>query len=162
MSLDPPTYLASLQNNIRQRMIPWDGAVRTGTITEDQLSQIRSVDKVRKDQRKQTIDGDLDTYRALFLGGNGKPGVLEGAANAKRSDIVQYVLVLLGDLLDGMRLEYSNSSIFEINKALQEFQPFQKLSRSTQTRINHYCPSSHNPTTLRIRNHCSRLLLLQA
>jgi V-type H+-transporting ATPase subunit H len=104
MSLDPPTYLSSLQNNIRQRPVPWEGAVRAGTITDDQLSKIRGIDKVRKEQRKQTIEDDLRTYCTLFLGGDGKPGVLESAATAKRSDVVQYILVLLGDLVDGMML----------------------------------------------------------
>jgi V-type H+-transporting ATPase subunit H len=99
MSLDPPTYLASLQNNIRARPIPWDGAVRAGTISDDQLSKIRAVDKVRKDQRKQIVEGDLDGYRTLFVGGSGQPSVLEAAA--RRADVVQYILVLLGDLLEG-------------------------------------------------------------
>lgn len=99
MSLDPPTYLSSLQNNIRARPVPWDGAVRTGTITDDQLSKIRAVDKVRKDQRIQTVESDLDGYRALFVGADGKLSVLESAI--KRQDVVQYILVLLGDLLDG-------------------------------------------------------------
>lgn len=99
MSLDPPPYLSSLQNNIRSRPIPWDGAVRAGTISDDQLSKIRAVDKVRKEQRKQIVAGDLDGYRALFLGAQGKPSVLESAA--KRADVVQYILVLLKDLLDG-------------------------------------------------------------
>ena len=108
MSLDPPTYLSSLQNNIRQRPIPWDGAVRAGTITDDQLSKIRAVDKVRKDQRKQTVEGDLEGYRTLFVGGDGTLSVLESAA--KRADVVQYILVLLGDLLDGTLLpNYSKS-----------------------------------------------------
>ncbi|KAG5766932.1 hypothetical protein H9Q71_014529, partial [Fusarium xylarioides] len=39
MSLDPPTYLASLQSNNRQRPIPWDGAVRAGTLTEEQYAK---------------------------------------------------------------------------------------------------------------------------
>lgn len=99
MSLDPPQYLSSLQNNIRSRPIPWDGAVRAGTISDDQLSKIRAVDKVRKEQRKQIIEGDLDAYRTLFVGAAGKPSVLESAA--KRPDVVQYTLVLLKDLLDG-------------------------------------------------------------
>lgn len=99
MSLDPPTYLSSLQNNIRARPIPWDGAVRAGTITEDQLSKIRAVDKVRKDQRKQVIESDLAGYRTLFVGGTGHPSILESAA--RRGDVVQYILVLLGDLLEG-------------------------------------------------------------
>jgi V-type H+-transporting ATPase subunit H len=99
MSLDPPPYLFSLQNNIRTRPIPWDGAVRAGTISEDQLSKIRAVDKVRKEQRKQIVEGNLDGYRALFVGAEGKPSILESAA--KRADVVQYILVLLGDLIDG-------------------------------------------------------------
>ena len=100
MSLDPPPYLSSLQNNIRTRPIPWDGAVRAGTISEDQLSKIRAVDKVRKDQRKQVVEGDLDGYRVLFVGGDKKPSVLESAS--KRADVVQYILVLLADLIGGM------------------------------------------------------------
>ncbi|KAI3331847.1 armadillo-type protein [Xylariaceae sp. AK1471] len=100
MSLDPPPYLGSLQNNIRQRPIPWDGAARAGTITEDQLAKIRAVDKVRKDQRKQVVESDLDGYRILFVGELGTPGVLESAS--RRSDVVQYILVLLSDLLQGV------------------------------------------------------------
>ncbi|CAJ2513334.1 Uu.00g014530.m01.CDS01 [Anthostomella pinea] len=99
MSLDPPPYLGSLRNNIRQRPIPWDGAVRAGTITEAQLAKIRAVDKVRQEQRKQTVERDLDGYRVLFVGEPGTPGVLESAS--RRSDVVQYILVLLSDLLEG-------------------------------------------------------------
>ncbi|EPE32559.1 ARM repeat-containing protein [Glarea lozoyensis ATCC 20868] len=100
MSLDPPTYLSSLQNNIRTRPIPWDGAVRAGTVSEDQLNKIRAVDKVRKDQRKQIIEGDIEGYKALFVGSSSTPSVLESAA--KSLPVVQYVLVLLKDLLDGI------------------------------------------------------------
>ncbi|ESZ97046.1 vacuolar ATP synthase subunit H [Sclerotinia borealis F-4128] len=102
MSLDPPTYLYSLMNNIRQRPIPWDGAVRAGTITEDQLSKIRAVDKVRKEQRKENVEKDPDAYRTLFVGSEEESSVLESATRAKRPDVVQYMLVLLGDLLDGI------------------------------------------------------------
>ncbi|TRX98158.1 hypothetical protein FHL15_000803 [Xylaria flabelliformis] len=100
MSLDPPPYLGSLQNNIRQRPIPWDGAARAGTITESQLAKIRAVDKVRKEQRKQVVESDLDGYRILFIGEPGNPGVLESAS--RRSDVVQYILVLLSDLLQAL------------------------------------------------------------
>ncbi|KAI1387094.1 ARM repeat-containing protein [Hypoxylon trugodes] len=100
MSLDPPPYLGSLQNNIRQRPIPWDGAARAGTITEAQLAKIRAVDKVKREQRKQVVESDLDGYRILFVGEPGTPGVLESARN--RSDVVQYILVLLSDLLEGV------------------------------------------------------------
>jgi len=98
MSLESPTYLTSLQNNIRTRPIPWDGAVRAGTLTEEQLSKIRAVDKVKREVRKETVEDDLDGYRLLFVGESGHPSVLESAK--KRGDVVQYILVLLGDLLD--------------------------------------------------------------
>lgn len=98
MSLDPPTYLASLQSNIRQRPIPWDGAVRAGTITEDHLARIRAVDKAKKPEaRKDIVEGDLDGYRSLFVGEPGKSSVLESAG--KQANVVQFVLVLLADLL---------------------------------------------------------------
>ncbi|KAI9827539.1 MAG: H(+)-transporting V1 sector ATPase subunit H [Thelocarpon impressellum] len=98
MSLDPPTYLLSLQNNIRARPIPWEGAVRAGHITERDLKRIKSVDKVRKEQRKQTVLADLDGFKELLLGGDDGQSVLESAA--KRGDVVQYILVLAGDLID--------------------------------------------------------------
>ena len=99
MSLDPPTYLNSLQNNIRARPIPWEGAVRAGTITDTDLKKIKAVDKVRKDQRRQTIEADPDAYRLLLVGGDQGKSVLESAS--KRPDMIQYILVLAGDLLDG-------------------------------------------------------------
>ena len=100
MSVDPPTYLTALQNNIRTRPIPWDGAVRAGTVLEWQLAKIRAVDKVKKDARKQAVESDLDGYRILFVGGSSadQPSVLQSAA--RRTDVVQYILVLLNDLLE--------------------------------------------------------------
>lgn len=105
MSLDPPTYLASLQSNIRQRPIPWDGAVRAGTLTEEHYNKIRAVDKAKKsEERKKIVDADVDGYRLLFVGGSGKPSVLESAA--QHANVIQYILVLLSDLLDGECCHY--------------------------------------------------------
>ena len=100
MSLDPPNYLNSLQNSIRARPIPWEGAVRAQTITERDLKKIKAVDKVRKEQRKQTVEGDIEGYKSLLLGGNNGKSVLESAS--KRADVIQYILVLTGDLINGM------------------------------------------------------------
>jgi V-type H+-transporting ATPase subunit H len=99
MSLDTPMYLNSLQNNIRARPIPWEGAVRAGTIKDQDLKKIKAVDKVRKEQRRQTVESNLGEYRSLLLGGPEGKSVLESAA--KRPDVVQYILVLTGDLLNG-------------------------------------------------------------
>ncbi|KAH0844377.1 hypothetical protein AYO21_00845 [Fonsecaea monophora] len=98
MSLSPPTFLSNVQSNIRARPIPWDGAVRAGNLTEDQLKRIRSVDKVRKEQRKQTIEKDVKSYSTLLVGGTDGSSVLEKAS--KRSDIIQYTLVLATDLIN--------------------------------------------------------------
>ncbi|RJE19432.1 hypothetical protein PHISCL_08235 [Aspergillus sclerotialis] len=98
MSLEPPTYLSSLQNNIRARPIPWEGAVRAGSITDDHLKKIKAVDKVRKDQRRQTIEEDLQSYISLLSGGSESKSVLDSAS--KRTDIVQYILVLAVDLIN--------------------------------------------------------------
>jgi V-type H+-transporting ATPase subunit H len=102
MALEPPTYLASLQNNIRTRPIAWDSAVRAGSLTEAQLAKIRAIDKVKKEVRTETVESDISGYRILFVGQPGSPGVLEAAS--KRSDVVQYLLVLLRDLLDSTPL----------------------------------------------------------
>ena len=99
MSLDPPGYILSLQNNIRARPISWEGAVRAKTITDSDLKKIKAIDKVRKEQRKQTIEGDVQTYTALLLGNGETKSIFESAA--KRTDILQYMLVLTGDLVDG-------------------------------------------------------------
>ncbi|KAI1137009.1 ARM repeat-containing protein [Hypoxylon sp. FL0543] len=131
MSLDPPPYLGSLQNNIRQRPIPWDGAARAGTITEAQLAKIRAVDKVRREQRKQVVESDLDGYRILFIGEPGTPGVLESAR--QRSDVVQYILVLLGDLLEGVPA--LAKALFKDSDPYQHFLPLLARSNNSEDPI---------------------------
>lgn len=108
MSLDPPTYLSSLQNNIRARPIPWEGAVRAGNITEDQLKRIKAVDKVRKDARQKTVGNDLKAYTTLLVGGSSGKSILESAS--RRTDIVQYVLVLAADLINGIYISSLHDS----------------------------------------------------
>ncbi|KAI4122611.1 MAG: hypothetical protein LQ347_006445, partial [Umbilicaria vellea] len=130
MSLDPPTYLNSLQNNIRARPIPWEGAVRAGTITEDELKKIKAVDKVRKEQRKQTVESDLASYRSLLVGGDDGKSVLESAA--KRADVIQYILVLAGDLINGKYSRYIPSLPPALLESPDPYKPFLPLlSQST-------------------------------
>ncbi|RMD43770.1 hypothetical protein DV735_g1287, partial [Chaetothyriales sp. CBS 134920] len=97
MALTSSDYLNSVQGNIRARPIPWDGAVRAGNLTEDQLQKIRAVDKVRKDVRQQVIENDLEGYSTLLVGGPSGGSVLQKAA--KRADLLQYILVLATDLI---------------------------------------------------------------
>lgn len=99
MSLDPPAYIVSLQNNIRARPISWEGAVRAKTITDADLKQIKSIDKVRKEQRKQTVSNDVDSFVKLFFGAGETQSIFQSAA--KREDIIQYLLVLISDMIEG-------------------------------------------------------------
>ncbi|KAL9066096.1 MAG: hypothetical protein Q9157_007258 [Trypethelium eluteriae] len=120
MSIDPPTYIVSLQNNIRARPISWEGAVRARTITDEDLKRIKSVDKVRKEQRKQTIEADPQSYSTLLLGGNGAQSIFQAAF--KRQDIIQYMLVLAGDIVDDIP-----SFVSELVQHPNPFEPFLPL-----------------------------------
>lgn len=72
-------------------------------MTETQLKTIKSVDKVRKEQRKQAIEKDVNAYSALLVGGSDGGSVFDKVS--KRTDIQQYMLVLAADLING-RDEY--------------------------------------------------------
>jgi V-type H+-transporting ATPase subunit H len=104
MSVDPPEFVRSLQNSIRSRPIPWEGAVRAKTISEAHLRKIKAIDKaidrVRRETRKRTVESETAEYVSLFLGRQDEPGILQTAA--KRQDIVLYLLVLLEDLIQGI------------------------------------------------------------
>lgn len=153
MSLDPPTYLSSLENNTRARPIPWEGAVRAGTITDNDLKTIKAVDKVRKEQRKQTVENDLESYQSLILGGDKGKSVLESAS--KRSDVIQYMLVLTGDLINGMASRSIHTRIRSgvLKTALQMFPVLPPSSSSTQNRTNLSYLISHTPPIQKTRFH---------
>jgi V-type H+-transporting ATPase subunit H len=119
MSLEPPTYLSSLQNNIRARPIPWEGAVRAGNITDDHLRKIKAVDKVRREQRQQTVEADVKGYTALLAGSPDTKSVLELAF--KRTDIVQYILVLSADLIAGENYCFCNMCAISLPRAVADF-----------------------------------------
>ncbi|KAF2264530.1 vacuolar ATP synthase subunit H [Lojkania enalia] len=128
MSLDPPAYMLSVSNNIRTRPISWEGAVRAKTITDADLKKIRSIDKVRKEQRQKTVEADVDSFVTLLLGGNGSQSIFEAAA--KRSDMVQYMLVLTGDLLDDVPM--LTSALVQHPSPFKPFLPLLKPSSSPE------------------------------
>lgn len=142
MSLDPPTYILSLQNNIRQRPISWEGAVRAKTITDADLKKIKAIDKVRKEQREQTIESDTESYVTLFLGSDGSPSIFQAAA--KRADILQYMLVLIGDIIDGRSIDERNCMLFSrfvdnpsfVNALVKHKTPYQPFLPLLKTSSN--------------------------
>ncbi|CAL5871021.1 uncharacterized protein PFLUO_LOCUS5263 [Penicillium psychrofluorescens] len=131
MSLEPPTYLSSLQNNIRARPIPWEGAVRAGNITDDHLKKIKAVDKVRPEQRRQTIEEDLPGYSSLLAGGAGGKSILDSAA--RRTDIVQYILVLASDLIQDV--PSLADALISHPEPYKPFLPFLQHSTNTEDPI---------------------------
>jgi V-type H+-transporting ATPase subunit H len=76
--------------------------VRAGNITDDHLKKIKAVDKVRKEQRRQTVEGDIPGYVSLLSGSSDAKSVLDSAS--RRTDIVQYILVLAADLINGRHM----------------------------------------------------------
>jgi V-type H+-transporting ATPase subunit H len=128
MSLESQTYLTSIQNNIRARPISWEGAVRAKTITDADLKKIKSIDKVRKEQRKQTIEADVDSFVTLLLGGDGSQSIFEAAA--KRQDIIHYMLVLLGDIVDD--IPALTSALVQHPAPYKPFLPLLKASSNNE------------------------------
>lgn len=98
MSLDTPRYLAELFSNIRGRSIAWDAHVRAGLISDSDVKKIKAIDKVSKEKQASVVEKDVDGYASLVLG---PQGALKKATDGKRVDVVAYMLVLLGDLLEG-------------------------------------------------------------
>ena len=155
MSLDPPTYLSSLQNNIRARPIPWEGAVRAGTITDNDLKTIKAVDKVRKEQRRQTVENDIESYQSLILSGDKGKSVLEAAS--KRADVIQYMLVLTGDLINGIGFcigaHQCRFGVLTIGHQMSPLLP--PNSSSTQNHTSLSYPISRILLILKTRSHYS-------
>jgi V-type H+-transporting ATPase subunit H len=137
MSTEAQSFLASIQNNIRGRPISWEGAVRAKTITDADLKKIKSIDKVRKEQRKQTIEGDVDSFVTLLLGGNGAQSIFETAA--KRQDIIHYMLVLLGDMIEGMFILGYLTARSAYLSHRQTYPPSQTLSSNTPRLTSRLC-----------------------
>ncbi|KAF2034853.1 ATPase, V1 complex, subunit H [Setomelanomma holmii] len=126
MSTEANSFLASIQNNIRGRPISWEGAVRAKTITDADLKKIKSIDKVRKEQRKQTIESDVDSFVTLLLGGNDSQSIFEAAA--KRQDIIHYMLVLLSDMIEATDIPALTAALVQHPAPYKPFLPLLKNS----------------------------------
>jgi V-type H+-transporting ATPase subunit H len=98
-SLDSQSTLAEYKNLIRDRPVAWDAYIRYNLVTEADVKKIKAIDKVSKEKRVDIVEKDGEGYAELVLGPD---GVLKKSANGDRVDIVQYMLMWTGDLLDGM------------------------------------------------------------
>ena len=129
--------------------------MRAGTITDNDLKTIKAVDKVRKEQRKQTVENDIESYQSLILGGDKGKSVLESAS--KRPDVIQYMLVLTGDLVNGMasRLTETLACPGMLISDLQMFLVLPQDFSSTQNHTNLSCLISLTRPTQKTPYHYS-------
>lgn len=103
MSLERQPY-EELCSNIRARPIGWDGYHRAHIITVDEVEKIKAIDKVALERRVAIVEKDPKAYAKLFLGdgteGSGILGRTAGSRGGADTSIIQYILVLMGDLLE--------------------------------------------------------------
>ena len=115
MSLDGQNVLDEYKTQIRARAIAWDAYIRYQLVTDTDVKKIKAIDKAPKTagpaaapagggegvarKRAEIIEGDAQGYAQLVLGDH---GVLQKSANGNKGDLVQYILMWTGDLLEGM------------------------------------------------------------
>lgn len=85
-------YVDELSQRIRSRPIPWEGYARADLVTEDELRMIRSVDGQSDKEVDRLLDESGDKYAALYI---------RLLAKLTRTDTLQQILVLIGDMLEG-------------------------------------------------------------
>lgn len=105
MSLERQPY-EELCSNIRARPIGWDGYHRAQIITADEVEKIKAIDKVSLERRIEIVKKYPEAYARLFLGdgteGSGILGRTAGSRGGADTSIIQYILVLMGDLLESV------------------------------------------------------------
>ncbi|KAF8416757.1 armadillo-type protein [Tirmania nivea] len=105
MSLERQPY-EELCSNTRARPIGWDGYYRAHIITADEVEKIKAIDKVPLEMRIEIVKKGLEAYANLFLGdGTEGSGILGRTARSRGgadTNIIQYILVLMGDLLESI------------------------------------------------------------
>jgi len=98
MSLDGQSILSEYKSLVRGRAVAWDAYVRYNVVTESDVRAIKAADKVPAARRAQLLHDDPETYARLILGDT---GVVRKSANVDRIDLVQWMLMWTGDLLEG-------------------------------------------------------------
>jgi hypothetical protein len=147
MALDPQGYVVSLQNNIRSRPIPWEGAVRAKTLSEEAYKYIKAIDKVRKELRCQALGHDTEGYVSLFLGG--KSGTSIFPQVAKRQEILLYLLVLFDDAIQGTIILQLPSNYMLTSNQMTTISQLPYSSIQTRMRLSYRSlNNSTTPTTL--------------
>lgn len=98
MSLDSQSILDEYKSLIRGRVVAWEALVRLQLVTDADVKKIKAIEKVSKEKRAGIVEKDGHVYAELALSDK---GVLKKSADAGKVDSVQYILMWIGDLLDG-------------------------------------------------------------
>ena len=98
MSLDSQSILEEYKSLIRGRAVAWEHQVRLQLVTDDDVKKIKAIEKVPKEKRVGIVEKDASGYAELALGNH---GVLRKSRDKKSTDFEQYILMWIGDLLDG-------------------------------------------------------------
>lgn len=81
------------RNAIRQRLIPWDGFVRSGLLSSDEASRLSELGKYVGNKNYDQIEENIDLYTTTAL------NVL---SKITRDDIIKYLLNLIIELLHNL------------------------------------------------------------
>ena len=98
MSLDGQNILDEYISLIRKRAMAWDAYIRYNVVTDADVKAIKAIDTVPAARRAQILQEEPEKYAQLILGDN---GVVRKSANVDKIDLVQWVLMWTGDLLEG-------------------------------------------------------------
>jgi len=90
MSLIVNPYLEESSSKIRSKPIPWEGYQRAGLITPSELAAIKKVDRQPRSKVESLLVTEGAQYATLYL------SLLKKLV---RVDVLQYILVLIGDSL---------------------------------------------------------------
>jgi len=112
MSLDGQNVLNEYKSLIRGRAVAWDAYIRFQLVTDNDVKKIKAIDKVPKEKRVGIVENDAQGYAQLVLGDQ---GVLRKSANEDKVDLVRYILMWTGDLLDGMLLRVGCSGFWGLD-----------------------------------------------
>ncbi|KZT56174.1 ATPase, V1 complex, subunit H [Calocera cornea HHB12733] len=90
MSLIVNPYLEESSSKVRSKPIPWEGYQRAGLITPAELAAIKKVDRQPRSKVESLLLTEGPQYATLYL------SLLKKLV---RVDVLQYILVLIGDSL---------------------------------------------------------------
>ncbi|KAK6205054.1 vacuolar ATPase V1 domain subunit H [Scheffersomyces amazonensis] len=117
------TFLSDSKKIIKEKIIAWEGYSRSGAVSEDDVKNIKILEKQSNDNKNSTLLAQLDLYTNTIL------SILDKAEQSGKEDVLKNILALTNDfLLELPGQEFLNSllSLANVDPALP-YSPFVKL-----------------------------------